>query len=151
MRFWLWGFGLVSTGVVAFWMFGRFPDKPTRPADQPPSLAKPTPAILTGTGSCSGRGCHGELMPAGENSLDPSRFSFSTWCQQDKHARAFQVLLEEPALVMARKLRLAKKPSKETLCLACHTNPLAAVADASPVLRLERSFEIGRASCRERV
>jgi hypothetical protein len=79
-----------------------------------------TPDLLVGTGSCSGRSCHGgddgEKGPA-------ARSEYTRWVSFDPHARAHDTLLGEQSLAIMK--HLGKAAQKER-CLACHSPPQTA-------------------------
>src|SRR5207245_2426898 len=68
--------------------------------------------------------CHGGLEPIGEQqSVHILRDEYPKWLLRDKHARAYEILLEEPSLRIARHLAgqgVVLPPHKDARCLACH-------------------------------
>jgi hypothetical protein len=120
-----------------------------RPPSNVAPLAGPTPAEtpvrLTGTNSCSGRACHGAAGPTVSTSVGNE---FAIWRLHDKHAEAYAVLLGDRAKIIARNLGSPEgRAELDSRCLACHTNPRAALADAPEPLRAERAFGVGCESC----
>lgn len=91
------------------------------------SLAINTPLALgqstdkpryQGTGSCSSSNCHGSVNPIkGARVLQNEYY---TWSKHDSHSKAYTNLLKPEAQRMARHLGLGD-PSKERLCLECHS------------------------------
>ena len=67
--------------------------------------ATPVNLALTGTGSCSARGCHGSAEPLAG---DVQRNEFTSWVLRDPHARAYDVLKDDRSVRMAALLRLDK-------------------------------------------
>src|SRR5437867_3765174 len=94
LRFW----GLpVMAGLLGLLSLGcRQHSQPTSNPAGPPQLSPHSDALLTGTASCSGRGCHASIEPG--PSL--SRSSYSRWLHHDPHANAFTALLSERARKM---------------------------------------------------
>lgn len=88
----------------------------------------PLPIVDTdmrmGVASCAGSTCHGSIQPwQGSRVLQNE---FITWQRQDKHAKAYQVLLNDRSKRIARNLGL-KAAHTAQVCLNCHTdNPLQA-------------------------
>jgi len=116
--------------------------RPTAPASSTPPVAMQ----LTGTASCSGRACHGNGSPAAGQAIQLNEFT--TWTLHDPHVGAYDVLLNERSRKIARNLRIpGDKAENDVRCLACHTNPLAALPDAAPLLQAERRFGVGCESC----
>src|SRR5258708_3387354 len=63
-----------------------------------------SPAVHLGVATCSGSNCHGATeRPAG--SAVPGN-EFIIWSKQDKHRKAYSVLLEERAVRIARAIGL---------------------------------------------
>src|SRR5512146_2127698 len=80
-------------------------------------------AAHLGVATCSGSNCHGAAeRPAG--SAVPGN-EYIVWSKRDKHRQAYTVLLEEPALRMARALGLPDA-AHQPLCLDCHTDNVPA-------------------------
>lgn len=76
-----------------------------------------------GVASCAGSTCHGAVRPfAGSNILHNE---FITWTREDRHAKAYQVLLNKESKIIARKLGI-KAPHTEKICLDCHASNIAA-------------------------
>jgi hypothetical protein len=118
---------------------------PTGPAPKdPPQASPPSTALLTGTLSCSGRGCHADFERPDVKDQSPSRFSYTRWLHQDPHTRAYQVLFEPLAVEMGKKLGIANV-GEEPRCLVCHCTPLAARND--PIAVEERIFGVGCEAC----
>lgn len=117
--------------------------RPTVPAS---NNTPPIALQLAGTASCSGRACHGNASPAAGQAIQLNEFA--TWALHDPHVGAYDVLLNERSRKIARNLRIpGEKAENDVRCLACHTNPLAALPDAAPLLQAERRFGVGCESC----
>lgn len=70
-----------------------------------------------GASSCSGSDCHGNSTA--RNKLRIGQNEFYIWSQKDKHAKAYAVLTNADAKIIARNLKIAK-PEESARCLACH-------------------------------
>ena len=76
-----------------------------------------------GVASCGGSTCHGAVKPAqGSRVLQDE---FLVWRRQDKHARAYEVLLEPRAQKIASNLGLPDAHTAK-VCLDCHADNVAA-------------------------
>ncbi len=75
-----------------------------------------------GVTSCAGSTCHGAVEPfKGSNVLQNE---FITWQRQDKHARAYAVLLNERSKRIARNLGIGDAHTAQ-MCLDCHSDNVA--------------------------
>jgi hypothetical protein len=85
-----------------------------------PTSATPNPVgpKLLGPGSCSSSNCHGSVKP--HNSSNVLQNEYITWSKHDRHARAYLSLQTADSKKIARNLGIGD-PTKEPLCLACHT------------------------------
>lgn len=73
-----------------------------------------------GVSSCTAVACHGDTGVRGGK-----RSEYSTWVGEDKHAQAYQVLLDERSRLIERNLKHLTSireahPEKNSLCLKCH-------------------------------
>src|SRR6516165_12556255 len=84
----------------------------------PPQAAETRHSPLAGTASCSGRNCHGDLMPTAKKPDSLYPFSYSLWLCNDPHANAVKVLECKEGLDMGKKLCI-DKPAEDARCLAC--------------------------------
>jgi hypothetical protein len=100
---------------------------------------------LTGTLSCSGRGCHADFERPDMKDQPISRISYTRWLLNDPHTRAYQVLYDPLARQMGEKLGI-KNVATEPRCLACHCTPQAAALD-TVTAREERIFGVGCEAC----
>jgi len=77
-----------------------------------------------GVASCANSGCHGSTLP-----LQSSRVlqnEYYTWLNNDRHARAYNVLFNALSARIVRNMHLKKKAYQETLCLDCHSTNVPA-------------------------
>jgi hypothetical protein len=74
-------------------------------------------AKFMGVGSCSASNCHGSVKPLKGSKVLQNEYY--TWLKHDKHARAYQSLINKEGQRMANLLGIADA-SKEPLCLKCH-------------------------------
>lgn len=80
--------------------------------------AAPEPPFnFTGAGSCSSTACHGGVTPRTVNRVFQNEFS--TWILNDRHARAYSLLLEPRSAQIAKNLRI-ERAERSARCLACH-------------------------------
>jgi hypothetical protein len=70
-----------------------------------------------GPGSCSAVACHGGIQPMHATSIGQNEYS--VWVVQDKHAKAYNVLLNPVSQRMASILGIGK-PQEAAKCLVCH-------------------------------
>lgn len=85
-----------------------------------------------GVFSCAGSTCHGAVQPW--QNANVLQNEFVTWQRKDKHAKAYQVLLDERSKRIARNLGL-KSAHTAKICLDCH-------ADNVPQARRHRTFQM---------
>jgi hypothetical protein len=92
---------------------------------RPRSTTSSTSALPTavsewkGVGTCSAAGCHGAPGGPGDD-----RAAYTTWLADDPHSRAYEVLLTERSLRIARALiPPTDTPETERRCLDCHVDP----------------------------
>lgn len=76
-----------------------------------------------GVSSCAGAPCHGNRAAVGKV---VRQNEYSTWIAQDRHARAYEVLLNESSQRIARNLALEHPASESPLCLDCHADHVPA-------------------------
>ncbi len=110
---------LIPTGLLLTLLF----PEPVLVAPRPAAtIAKASPMTgPVGSASCSAQACHGRVEPRpGEQEI--LRNEYTTWVREDRHARAYEVLLREDSREMAR--RLGGEPAHQSKrCLACHSSP----------------------------
>jgi hypothetical protein len=83
---------------------------------QPPPTQ---PGQYVGVASCANSGCHGSTLPL--QSTRVLQNEFYTWLNNDRHAKAYNVLFDARSARIIRNMRLKKKAYQETLCLDCHS------------------------------
>ena len=107
--------------------------QPNSPTARPLTPDPAQPGRFIGVGSCVNSGCHGSTEPLDATSVLQNEFY--TWLNQDRHAGAYNVLLNERSARIARNMRLKKKAWEEKVCLDCHTTnvPVAQIAGAVDV------------------
>lgn len=75
--------------------------------------------------NCASSMCHGAVAPWQESNILHNEYT--TWLRLDKHAHAYNLLLNEDSKRIARKLGLKKPAHEEKVCLDCHAhNPAPA-------------------------
>jgi hypothetical protein len=77
-----------------------------------------------GVANCASSMCHGAVQPWKGSTIMHNEYT--VWLRLDKHAEAYNLLLNEDSRRMAKKLGLKKPAHEEKICLDCHThNPPA--------------------------
>jgi hypothetical protein len=99
---------------------------------------------LTGTLSCSGRGCHADFERPDLKDQHAYKYSYTRWLNHDPHTRAYKVLFESLAEEMGKKLGIANVAA-EPRCLVCHCTPQAASRESWAYE--ERIFGVGCEAC----
>jgi hypothetical protein len=127
---------------VGLWLTGPQAQTSTQTAGQPPE-AHSVPALV-GTASCSARGCHGAITPKKGERIEQNENTI--WLTQDKHARAYEVLLGQRSEEIIAKLHRKPPATEDKQCLACHVTP-AAAGDSSPAAIEERQSGVGCEAC----
>jgi hypothetical protein len=107
------------------------------------STAPPEPAIGVhiGVATCNGSNCHNATQRP-RNSAVPGN-EFAIWSKRDKHKDAYNVLLQEPAIRMAKALGLPDAAHQKR-CLDCHADNVSADM-RGPLFHLEDG--VGCESC----
>ena len=75
-----------------------------------------------GASSCSGSASYGNSTARIKSRTGQNEFYI--WSQKDKHAKAYEVLTNAGAKIIARNLKIAK-PEDSERCLACHAMPVS--------------------------
>ncbi len=92
-------------------------------AAEEPVLPQYQPDIHLGVASCAGSTCHGAVEPwKGSNVLQNE---YATWQRNDKHAKAYEVLLNDKSKRIAKNLGL-KNAHTAAVCLDCHSDNVPA-------------------------
>src|SRR5499426_537251 len=73
-----------------------------------------------GAESCGASTCHGSAAPRNAPRTGIRQTEYMQWQTNDKHAKAYEVLLKDRSLVMAKNLRMAEPPAQSERCLVCH-------------------------------
>lgn len=73
--------------------------------------------------SCAGSTCHGAVEPWKNSTVLQNEYV--TWQRQDKHAKAYNVLLDERSKRIARNLGLSQPAHQADVCLDCHADNAA--------------------------
>lgn len=95
------------------------PQAQVQPQAQAQSPAQPPIGVHLGVATCAGSNCHGATeRPRG--SYVPGN-EYLIWSKQDKHRNAYNVLLEDRAIKMARALGLPDA-AHQKICLDCHAD-----------------------------
>lgn len=98
--------------------------------------AQPVPQndgnLHNGVASCAGSTCHGAVRQFTDSNILHNEFI--TWTREDRHARAYQTLLNKDSKLIAQKLGIGA-PHTEALCLDCH-------ADNVPEKERGRKFQL---------
>lgn len=76
--------------------------------------------LSVGVVNCASSMCHGAIEPWKESHILHNEYS--TWLRLDKHAEAYNVLLNVDSKRIAKKLGLAQPAHKEKICLDCHAH-----------------------------
>jgi len=102
---------------------------------------------IVGSPSCSAVSCHGGIEPRDNPACGQNEFSL--WSTRDPHANAMNVLSDERSLKMGKLLGIT--PNENLACLACHTNPRAALTppeeSKKTLFATERRWGVGCESC----
>ncbi len=91
----------------------------------------PTPGLYLGPSSCASSTCHGATRP--RQVFDVLQNEYYTWLNQDRHARAYDVLYDERSTIIAGNLGLATPAQRAQQCLGCHVLSPPAPARAGPI------------------
>ena len=122
------------------------PITPATQATQPTEPIQTTQTTLPlgihlGVATCAGSNCHGALERPPGSYVRGNEYLI--WSKRDKHRQAYTVLLQEPAIRMARALGLPDA-AHQKVCLDCHAD------DVPPQLRgaqFQISDGVGCESC----
>ena len=74
-----------------------------------------------GAESCGASTCHGSTTARNAPRTGIRQTEYAQWQANDKHAKAYEVLLKDRSLVMAKNLRMTEPPSKSNRCVVCHS------------------------------
>jgi len=77
--------------------------------------------LYLGAESCGASTCHGSATPRNAPRTGIRQTEYAQWLNNDKHAKAFEVLLKERSLLMAKNLKMTEPPAKSERCVVCHS------------------------------
>lgn len=95
-------------------------------ADDLASVSPLPDNLWLGVNSCAAMACHG-----GDGRTGAKGCEYTTWSNNDPHARAYAVLFEPLSLNIARNLGISGHPTKAAECLACHVSGMTAGQDGA--------------------
>ena len=107
-----------SIGLACGWLAAVSPGSAE---DLPPVPHHGDPSHL-GVASCASAACHGAVTPAQGGTVRQNEYT--TWQTDDRHANAYNLLLDERSAEIARKLGLEGAHTAK-LCLECHADNVA--------------------------
>lgn len=84
------------------------------------TLPQDSPHQTVGVVNCASSMCHGASAPWQNSHILQNEYS--TWLRFDKHANAYNLLLNEDSKRIAKNMGLAKPAHEEKICLDCHTH-----------------------------
>jgi hypothetical protein len=73
-----------------------------------------------GTINCANSTCHGSVTPWTDSVVLQNEYT--TWLRLDKHAQAYNVLLNDKSKKIAKNLGLKEPANKAKICLDCHAH-----------------------------
>lgn len=109
---------LRSVALLPFLMIGAY-----FPATADSPLPIVDKDIHMGVFSCAGSTCHGAAQPW--KNVNILQNEYVTWQRRDKHAKAYEVLLNQDSKRIARNLGL-KSAETADICLDCHADNVSA-------------------------
>ena len=77
-------------------------------------------AQTVGTVNCASSTCHGSVTPWNDSVVLQNEYT--TWLRLDKHAKAYNVLLNEKSRKIAKNLALKEPAHQSKICLDCHAH-----------------------------
>lgn len=87
------------------------------------TLPEKSPEMHLGVASCSSSTCHGAVAPLSTTTVMQNEYT--VWSEQDKHARAYNLLLNDDSKRIARNLGLEAAETAD-ICLDCHADNVPA-------------------------
>jgi hypothetical protein len=142
------GGALIAIGAAG--LFGRVPRAiPTIPTEDTGAAAVANPNTI-GVSGCASAACHGGSAIDSLTGVLGDRTwagSASHWLAVDPHTKAFAVLDSPLAVAIMERYAPGVKASDDVRCLACHTNPSLAKANAGPRERQLRSEGVSCEAC----
>jgi hypothetical protein len=76
------------------------------------------PGQYVGAAACASGTCHGSVQPRDLYAVKQNEYFI--WLKQDRHTQAYNVLLNEKSVRIARNLNLKEKAWESSRCLDCH-------------------------------
>lgn len=140
--------------AAAAGLWRTLPAQMTEPARQAAVDPAGMPS-LTGSASCSARGCHGGIAAKEGSTCGCNEYTL--WIGRDPHGNAYRVLgndLSKDIVARLRKgepERYSRPAYEEPVCLACHVHPQIARrvegAGIDGFVRTEMGFGVGCEAC----
>jgi hypothetical protein len=106
----------IALVLAAFAAVPLYPQQVVPPAA--PDTLPMAPGKYVGVASCVNSGCHGSTKPLQTNRVLQNEYY--TWLNEDRHAKAYNVLFNAKSAGIARNMRLKGKAFEEAICLDCH-------------------------------
>lgn len=107
-----------ASAIVVVCMLGVL--QPSRSLGQTTGTAGGGGFQYMGVGSCSAPQCHGSVRELTTSKLGVRQTEHVHWLTQEKHSKAYEVLLKERSVLMAKNLKMTEAPEKSERCLVCH-------------------------------
>lgn len=104
----------IIASMVLIWVSGIF-------SAQAQELPQYSDSVHLGVASCASSTCHGATQPVAAT-VTILQNEFITWQKYDKHAKAYEVLLNDESKRIARNLGLKKPANESAICLDCHAD-----------------------------
>jgi len=119
-------------------------DSPLNASNEPVSaqLNQDQGDIHLGVASCAGSNCHGAARPYLNSTVEQNEYSI--WSREDKHSKAYTVLLGSRSKRIAKNLGLSKSAEKSKICLDCHADN---IPESLRGKRFDISDGVGCESC----
>jgi hypothetical protein len=76
------------------------------------------PGQYVGAASCASGNCHGSVQPRDVYAVRQDEYFI--WLKQDRHTQAYNVLLTEQSVRIARNMKLRQQAHESKVCLDCH-------------------------------
>jgi Cytochrome c554 and c-prime len=109
---------LCASAAVAVLILGVL--SPPLSVGQTPGSTSSGAPLYMGVGSCAAVQCHGSLRELTTSKAGVRQTEHPHWLFKEKHAKAYEVLLKDRSLVMAKNLKMAEPPAQSERCLVCH-------------------------------
>src|SRR2546426_6753318 len=109
---------LCASAAVVVLILGLF--LPPLSFGQTPGSTSSGAQLYMGVGSCAAVQCHGSLRELTTSKAGVRQTEHPHWLFKEKHAKAYEVLLKDRSLVMAKNLKMPEPPAQSERCLVCH-------------------------------